>query len=323
MAPRVLIFGTGSIGATYAYLLSRTIPPSNIITVCRSNYSSASQNGFTINSTLWGDNQKVRPIVVRSVSEAASLDPSSHFDYILVCSKALPTVPSTPELIAPAVSARTTIVLIQNGIAIEEPYHQLFPNNELLSCVVYLPVTQTSPGVVQHKEVELLHIGSYPSTPSTSVASAFSSLLTTAGASSKVQADIQFERWSKLLVNGSWNPICALSRSRDASILKSSPEAKDVIKDVMLEIAATAKACGYAGIDEELVDFQLGRAMVRELPGVQPSMMADAMEGRKMEVEAIVGNVVRLAREKGVECPMLRAIYVCATALNGSFEVGR
>ncbi|KAE8454132.1 hypothetical protein EG329_005056 [Mollisiaceae sp. DMI_Dod_QoI] len=319
MAPRILVFGTGSIGAVYAFVLSRTVSPSNIVAVCRSNFEAASQDGFTIHSSLWGENQKVRPVVVRSIDEAVGIDPNSQFDYVIISSKAIPTVPSTAELIKPAVSPKTTIVLIQNGIAIEQPYSELYPDNPLLSTVVYLPATQTQPGIVYHREVELLHIGPYPASKNIEAASRFSDLLKSAGASAEVHEDVQFERWSKLLVNASWNPICALSRSRDAQVLKSSTEAKDVVREVMLEIAAVANACGYPGIDVALVDFQLGRAVVRELPGVQPSMLADALAGRRMEVEAIVGNVVRIAKEHGVQTPMLRTIYVLASALDSSF----
>lgn len=114
MAPRVLIFGTGSIGGVYAYILSRAIPESKIVAICRSNYEVVFKDGLTIHSTLWGNDLKVRPTVARSVTEAASLS-SEPFNYILVCSKALATVPSTAEIIKPAVSPETTIVLIQNG----------------------------------------------------------------------------------------------------------------------------------------------------------------------------------------------------------------
>lgn len=90
----------------------------------------------------------------------------------------------------------------------------------------------------------------------------------------------------------------------------------------MLEIAAVARACGYEDVNAQLVEEQLGRATARELPGVQPSMMADAVAGRRMEVEAILGGVVRLAREKGVQVPMLRVVYLVAGALDGSFGRG-
>ena len=72
-----------------------------------------------------------------------------------------------------------------------------------------------------------------------------------------------------------------------------------------------------------MADFQLGRAQVRALPGVQPSMMADALAGRNMEIEAIVGNVVRLAKKHNVEVPMLRTVYMLALALDGSFTRAR
>jgi len=114
MTPRILIFGTGSIGGVYAYILSRGIQESNIVAICRSNHHVVSTDGITIHSNMWGEKLKVRPTVVRSVADAAALS-SEPFDYVLVCSKALPTIPSTAETLKPAISPTTTIVLIQNG----------------------------------------------------------------------------------------------------------------------------------------------------------------------------------------------------------------
>lgn len=274
MAPRVLVFGTGSIGAVYTWILSRTIPPSNISAICRSNYDEASKNGFTIQSSLWGKDLNVRPAVFRSVPEAVESGSGQPFDYILICSKALSTTPSTVEIIKPAVSGGTTIVLIQNGIAIEEDFATSFPGNSLLSTVVYLPATQISPAVVQHREVELLHVGTYPADsprPAKEAAQAFVDLLRSAGATAKLHEDVQFERWSKLLVNTSWNPICALTRLRDRQFIEVDEDVPSFIKDVMMEIASVAQAYGHSQINEELVDFQIGRALRRDLPGVEPS----------------------------------------------------
>ncbi|KAI4603511.1 hypothetical protein KJ359_003323 [Pestalotiopsis sp. 9143b] len=331
MAPRILVFGTGSIGAVYTYLLSRAVPASNITAICRSNYEAASRDGFTINSTLWGDELNVRPAVARSAADAvkspAPEGAQSTFDYILVCSKALATSPSTAELIRPAVGPGTAIVLIQNGIGIEAEYAAAFPDNPVVSTVVYLPATQVRPGVVEHKEVELLHIGTYPADApreAKDAARRLVDLLGAAGATAELHDDVQEQRWSKLLVNASWNPICALARLRDRQFLDAGgEEARAFVRDVMLEIASVAQACGYSKIDEELVDFQIGRAVVRSPPGVQPSMLSDAFSSKSLEVEAIVGNVVKMARDKGVAVPMLRTIYMLATGLSRSFELPR
>jgi 2-dehydropantoate 2-reductase len=324
--PRVLIFGTGSIGAVYAWVLARAITPSNVFAICRSNYAVASTEGFTINSSVFGNNLNFKPRVARTVDEAVSLLPSGEkFDFIVVTAKAIPTTPSIPEQLRPAIGPNTTIALIQNGISIEEPYATLYPHNPLLSCVVYLPATQTSPAVISHSEVELLHIGTYPSNhPSPqhqTAATSFSQLLISGGASTELHADIQLQRFSKLLVNASWNPVCALSLSRDAQFLQSSPPSSSLslINSLMLEIALIAQAYGYSDINASTVEYQINRAKVRKLPGIEPSMFADAKVHARMEVDAIVGNAVRLAEEKGVETPLLKAVYALVKALDESF----
>ncbi|KAI5863350.1 6-phosphogluconate dehydrogenase C-terminal domain-like protein [Durotheca rogersii] len=361
-APRVLIFGTGSLGACYAWVLSRVLPASHITAVCRSNYEEARRNGFTINSELWGNNLNVRPRVSRTVSDAvrqlrleqqqqqqqqdtisdtASSSPSSCFDYVIVATKAVPTTPTAAELIAPAVvPGRTAIVLLQNGIGIEATFAARFqPANAVLSAVAYLPATRVGPTVVRHTEVERLEVGTYPSTAPAAhreAAERFVALLGTAGATARLRDDIQRSRWAKLLVNASWNPVCALTRLRDRQFLdatsSSSPspppsslggvqdggedDGRQFIEDVMHEIAAVARARGYTDVDAELVTRQASRAAARDPPGVEPSMLADALQGRTLEVEAIVGNVVRMARQERVPVPMLRTVYFLAKGLN-------
>ena len=316
---QILVFGTGGLGTVYAWVLSKS---GYVTTVCRSNFDEVSRNGFTIHSTLWGNDLKVRPIVARTVSEAVDLNRGKPFDFVVITAKAIPTNPSTAELIKPAVSQSTTLVLIQNGIGIEEEFATTYPDNALLSTVAYLPATQVSPGVVHHKEVERLHVGTYPAdaTPEAKeAAKTFTELVCSAGATAKLHDDIQFERWSKLLVNGSWNPICALTRQRDRQFIDAHDDSLGFIRDVMLEISAVAQACGYEEVNESLVNYQIGRATVRELPGVQPSMMADALAGKSLETEAIVGNVVRIAKSKEVRVPLLRSIYLLSNGLSRSF----
>jgi 2-dehydropantoate 2-reductase len=84
----------------------------------------------------------------------------------------------------------------------------------------------------------------------------------------------------------------------------------------MHEVASVARAVGYQEIDSKMIEFQISRATARDLPGVEPSMLADVLAGRAMEVEAIVGNTVRIAQDQGVKIPLLNALYVLAKALD-------
>lgn len=324
MSPRILIFGGGSIGAVLAYLLSKSIDASNIVVVCRSNYDVVAKHGFTINSTVYGMNENVRPVAVRSVTEAIQAYPDG-FDYICVATKAIVKGNiSQPELIKPAVSAKTNIVLMQNGISIEEPYRALFPDNAIASVAIYMPCTQTAPGVVSHTLFSKFLLGTYPAKAKSehkSSTAQFVGLLNDSGATAVHEDDIQLARWTKLIVNGSLNPICALSRLRDVQFLGAAPGAESFLRNVMSEIASIARAEGYREVDDSVVDRQLRLSTVRSPPGVEPSMMADALSGQHLEVECIVGNALRIAQRHGVDAPRLETIYYLAKGLDMSFSI--
>jgi 2-dehydropantoate 2-reductase len=275
-SPRILLFGTGAIGAVYAFILSRA--KSHVTAICRSNYSAVKSNGIQIESPVFGS-QTFHPDIV-----SASV-PQGRYDYVVVASKSFPR--SNPaELLVPAITPGTTIVLIQNGIDIEAPYQERFPDNPILSCVVYLPVTQTSPGFFLHKEEERLLIGTYPATaPQTHKESAesFGQLIREGGATAEVHVDVRGERWQKLLLNASWNPMCALTRSRDAEFLSANSKevyepALGLVEGIMKEISLLAVTEGYVKIDEANIQRQSERVKARITgkmdQGVEPSMVS-------------------------------------------------
>lgn len=328
MVPKVLVHGSGAIGAIYIYILQQS--GCSVTAVCRSNLDAVKANGFTIDSEKFGRHIRVFPDhVVGSPAEAAILD-YGPFDYVIVSTKVLPPGEemSTPNVIRPAVTRErdTTIVLIQNGIGIEEEYAKAFPENPIVSCVVYLPTTQTSPGNIKMGAIETLHIGPYPAVepecqgPSTLIKGCEFLHHTLAQGGSNVHShpDIQAQRWSKLLVNAAWNPICALSLSRDVAFLASGPFAEKLVQDVMDEVVLIARAKGYGYVvTSDLAKEQLQRALDRKgSKGIEPSMLVDVLNGRRMEVEAILGEPVRIAQGLGVKVPRLETLYALLKGLD-------
>ncbi|KAF5614091.1 2-dehydropantoate 2-reductase [Fusarium sp. NRRL 25303] len=324
---RVLTFGTGSIGILYSYVLWRA--GAHVVCVCRSNYDDAKENGFTIWSTVSGDGT-FRPQIASSVEDAvaASEEP---FEYLLVCTKAFPNSnPSPATLVASVVkhSSDVAIVLIQNGIGIEKPYRDLFPNTCIISGVTYSPTTQVSPIGICHTESLRLCIGSFsaqiPLRDDASIITTLANLLKAGGTSVEVHPNIQIERWKKLVANAAWNPICALSQCRDVQFLSTSPVAMDCAQGVMREVVAVGNAVlGPGSLDEAVIEHQLKRTAARKWPGVEPSMMADILSGKQVEVTVIVGEVIELARERGVPTPRLEMLYSLVAALDWYTQKGR
>lgn len=311
---RILVFGAGGVGITYAYILEKG--GADVTAVCRSNYETAKASGFRIQSKLWGEVTS-KPAVVASLEDATGA-----WDFIVVCSKAFPGV--AVNLIKPAVSKITAIILAQNGIGIEEEYRAAFPQNTLISGVVYLPVTQVSNGVVEHGPLELFEIGTYPTqspAASKNQAEHFASIFTAGGGTCKVYDDIQPQRWSKVMVNASLNSICALSLRSDADFFRSSEEAEQVMRDVMHEVLVVAHALGYTGITEETLEHHMDRHIQRmKTQGKEPSMLTDVRHNRPLEVDAILGNTLRIARQAAVKTPMLSLLYALTKGLNKSIE---
>jgi 2-dehydropantoate 2-reductase len=309
--------GNGSIGIVYALIFKRA--GAEVVCLCRSSYAEASANGFTVDSDLFGT-ETFHPTIVSSIdATAANHEP---YDFIVVCTKSFPgSQQQLVDSLEPVITDSTVIALLQNGIGVEKDYRERYPHQPIVSGVIYMPVTKTSAVSVKHTEIEKLFLGAHPSTASAVHAENLASIFHAGGATAYVPEDIQGERWKKVLVNGAWNPICALSRCRDVQFLQTSPIASLVVQGTMREICLVAAACGYSKYaNEDTIDFQLSRASVRAYPGVAPSMMADMMDERPMEVEAILGGVLESARERGIETPRLGMLYALLSGLNSGFK---
>lgn len=136
-------------------------------------------------------------LVVRTVSECQD----ESFDYVLITLKALPEVYNVADIIASVIKdEKTTIVLIQNGLGIEEPIVERFPNNPLISIVAYIGVSQHEPGKITMIGGESLVVGKYLKAQCSSdeQRSKFVEYLNKGGVDVQVVEDIEKVRWQKL-----------------------------------------------------------------------------------------------------------------------------
>ncbi|KAG0261715.1 hypothetical protein BG011_000742 [Mortierella polycephala] len=294
--PRILTVGTGAVGSYYTWRLQQS-GLCTVTTVCRSTYEVVKANGIEIQTIAWGEGPHVfKPDhVVKTV-------PSETYDYIVVCLKVLPDVYSIPDIIAPAVEASpgACIVLIQNGIGIEDPIKERFPNNPIISAVSYIGATQVSAGVVYHSGmVQRLIIGLFEpieGVDTTRYLQIFGDLCKKGGIEVTVSDSIQNNRWQKLVWNGSMNPICILSDLWTVSDVLADKDYKKMVETTMNEIAALAEALGYP-MPPTLVENSM-KTSLQLAAGYKASMVVDLEEGRPMETEVILFNPVRLAEER-------------------------
>ncbi len=311
---RILIFGAGGVGCVYGYIAHKG--GATVTAVCRTNHDTVKERGIHISSQIFGECH-YRPTTTRTCEEAAN---HGSFDYIIVASKAFP---ETPILIAAAVTpGLTAIVLAQNGIGIEDDYAKLYPDNTIISGVVYLPVTQVEPGMVEMGPLERFEIGTYPANAPEKAKEQtrrLSEIWQAGGATAPVFDDVQPVRWMKVAINASWNPITALTLCDDANYLRSSQLSEPMVRKIMQEVSRVATAVGYPDtITDEMITKDLERPKSRlATSGKEPSMLTDVRNNRPIEVEAILGNTLRIAKKHGVnDTPYLELLYTLASARN-------
>lgn len=80
----------------------------------------------------------------------------------MVSTKALPDACDDSGLLVGLVRERhTAIVLMQNGLGVEDPYTRRFPSAAVLSAVTIVSAAQTEPVVVKHNHWTRIGVGPY------------------------------------------------------------------------------------------------------------------------------------------------------------------
>ncbi|OAL35783.1 hypothetical protein AYO20_04933 [Fonsecaea nubica] len=319
MPLEVLFFGAGAIGAFYASRVAR-IANTNVSVVCRSNYSAVKANGFKITSPQYGD-YTWTPTRTFNSPESARRS-GVNWDFVVVSTKALPNVSDDSKLLEGLVSANTAIVLIQNGLGVEQPYVERFPQSTILSAVTIASCAQPSNGHIKHNRWTRINVGPYfsvsnPSAAVTTKATAqnqtFVDLLLKGGikdAIADTHEKLQLVRWHKIAINASMNPSAVLSGGSTNEAMSNDPELSRHLQGVMDEVLTTApKVVGKPFPAGFATAEQILRSTRRNTSGSKPSMLLDWEAGKLMELEVILGNPIRLAREKGYEMPRMQSLY--------------
>ncbi|GMK58379.1 hypothetical protein CspeluHIS016_0504110 [Cutaneotrichosporon spelunceum] len=320
--PRALLFGLGGIGGIYAATLARS-GACDVSVVARSNYAAVKEKGLRLKSEKHGESHQVFEGVYKSPADAAASGP---FDYVLCANKALlSAVPSLEETIAPAVTKNTAIVLLQNGVGNEVPLHKAFPENTIISAVVWTggkveKVGEDGVPTVSQFAREGLTMGvDYTSGLEKEEEDAklarLREILTAANSDSIVVEDIQSARWVKVVWNCAWNALTTVTRLRTNQIFASSPGASDFSRSIMNEVVAVARAKGL-DVPEDTADDLMRQINEVSGPGLPSSMMMDNEAGRPTEVEVILGTPMREGERLGVPVPILTTLYTIVKALD-------
>jgi len=265
--------------------------------------------------------------VADSVAAAAIKDGTPH-DFVLLALKAHQVAAVAPDLHR-LLGPDTAVVTLQNGVpwwyfhklpgpfegrpvAAADPDGSIarqIGNERIIGTVVYPASELIAPGVVKVIEGNRFTLGEPDGSKSERIQS-LSEALTRAGFKAPIASDLRAEIWMKLWGNVIFNPVSALTHGTLAGIC-GFPLTRDLAAKMMAETQAVAEKLGVRfriSIDKRIA----GAEAVGEH---KTSMLQDVEAGRALELEALVGSVVEMARLTETPTPHVDAIYAVTSLL--------
>ncbi|KAI1208590.1 2-dehydropantoate 2-reductase [Annulohypoxylon truncatum] len=357
----ILFVGAGAVGCFYASRLHH--PSQNVYAslIARSNYKAiiAAGGKVELQTHSFGNYTfapyAVFPNIDAAVPSASSSSsgpeaavggeksagtgtpPSEGWDYIIVTTKALPDRTDDAAMVAPLVSEKSCLVLIQNGVGVEAPYRARFPRNPIVSAVTVISAEQIRNGVVRQNRWTRISLGPYGhglgAPPGVgdqageepvarlgdermrALARWWTALGGIRDVETHSELELQTIRWHKLCINAAFNPTAVLSGGRGNADQLTDPELREHVLGIMHEIRDAAPLVLGKPLPDTLASPEKIVKSTERNTGGRPSMLLDWEAGRPMEIEVILGNPVRIARAKGVQMPRLQSLYACLRSM--------
>lgn len=306
---RIAIMGSGGLGGYFGGMLARA--GEDVHFIARGPHLEAMRsNGLTVKTSTIGE---------FTVPVNATDDPSEigTADLVMMCVKTYDTE-SAAQLIRPLIGPDTAVISVQNGIENEEIIGRVIGSEHVLGCVAYVTSNIESPGVVKEISYRDIIIGELAGGTSSRV-DELANTLEKAGLPTNVPPDINMDIWGKFLVISAYSAVCSVTRVPMGTI-RAHPETESLLWGALDEGIALADAAGVAlpkGLKDTLMNIASGLP-----PAHRASMYFDLEAGKPMELEDLVGVVVRLGEKYGVPTPLTFAMYAALKPYaNGAPEI--
>lgn len=226
-------------------------------------------------------------------------------DVVLLCVKTWQlddVLPSLPPLMGPD----TAVMTLQNGVEAPVQVAGVVGRDAVWPGTARIIALLSGPGRVRHVGgAGLLTFGEWDGRPSGRV-ERFAEALEGADVAVELPADPWVSLWSKLLFVATAGGLCATVEA-PFGVIREQAATRAMAAEAMAEVAAVAKVNGVE-LPGDIVDESMAFLDRQPAEGT-PSLHRDILEGKRSELDAWTGSVVRLGERTGTPTPVCRFIY--------------
>lgn len=284
------VIGSGAIGGYYGARLAQGGQELHFL--LRSDYEYVRQHGLQIDSCD-GSFHLDSPHVYNQTEDMPQCD------VVLVCLKSINNN-KLRDLLPPLLGPKTLVILIQNGIGVEQDVQQMFPDIQLAAGLAFICSAKTEPGRVNHQCYGQINLGNYSCRDEAlmqQVVDDFNAAGVKAGLVEYHEA-----RWKKAVWNMPFNGMTVALKTQ-TNLLLRHPATRQLIYEQMMEVIGAAQHLGVKNIDESFAQKML--EMTDAMTPYSPSMRLDYDFHRRMEIYYLYTRPIEIAREAGYDMPKL------------------
>lgn len=283
------IIGTGAIGGYYGGRLMKA--GRQVRFLLHSDYAYVKEHGLQIDSCDGSFH-------LDDVDAYDNTQNMPESDVVVVCLKSTNNH-LLKQLLTPIVRENTIVVMIQNGIGIEEDLQKQFPSLNIVAGLAFICSGKVGPGHVSHQCYGSINLGNF-SCPD----ELFNTLLSDLQQAGIEAAEVPYAeaRWKKAVWNMPFNGMTVALNTSTDKLLKH-PATRQLIYDQMMEVIGAAHALGVTGIDSSFADKMM--VTTDAMVPYSPSMKLDFDFHRPMEIEYLYLRPIREAAKVGYNMPKL------------------
>ncbi len=224
-------------------------------------------------------------------------------------------LPLLPALVGPD----TVVLTLQNGVASAEVVGAVVGRERVLAGPTHIATALVAPGLIEqtglHRRIvfgEVADPGAAPSARVEALAEAFLK----ADIQAEPVADARIALWEKFVYLAPFAAVTGASR-QPAGVVWSTPALRTTLEAAFAETEAVARAEGIAIADD--VGTRV-RAYMDALPAsTRSSLLIDLQAGKRIELDALAGDVARRGERLGVPTPVMATLAAALTPfVNGA-----
>ncbi len=304
---RVLIYGGGAVGLGIASCLIR--PAHHVDIIARPGTVAALRQDGLLRAGLFG--RVHAPPDSFGCCDSLDRIGTGGYDLVLICTKSFDSSPAAQDLAAHRQAlGDARLVLFQNGWGSAEIFCDRFERSRIYSARVITGFRRPRPNEVEVTvHADAIHIGSLFSVDLAAVEPLCRAIQEGGIPCEKTDA-IEKDLWAKMLYNCALNPLSAILGVPYGALAEET-STKMLMNRIVEEIFQVMTAVGYRTHwtrPSEFLDVFYAK-LVPDTAGHASSMLQDVSAGKRTEIDALNGAVLRLAQQHGVDAPFNQAVY--------------